>query len=116
VKLSACPVVQARFRASVNMTPKEIRAWARNPVARCASFPETRARLPALATLKGKPAAKWTEKDCRFAKRVLSFNARMQGMVKKWGCGSTKAVVSLRNWGRSAPGCVVPLACKRSLR
>lgn len=40
MKPSACPVVQAKFRVSVNMSPREIRAWARNPAAKCTSFPE----------------------------------------------------------------------------
>lgn len=97
----------AEFNRSVNMTPGEIRAWARDPRAREASFEATRRRLPALAALKAKPCAKWTERDRKYARRVLSFNTRMGGMVRKWGC-SRKAVISLRNWGRQPPACPVP--------
>lgn len=100
----ACP--KAAFHRSVNMTPTEIRAWAKSPKSKRASFASTRARLPALAKLKAKRGA-WTEADCRFAARVISFNARMSGMVRKWGC-TEKAVISLRNWGRRVPGCPVP--------
>ena len=87
------------FKRSVNMSPAAITAWAKDPRAKKASFESTRRRLPALAALKKKKCATWTKKDERFAKRVLSFNARMSGMVKKFGC-TEKAVISLRNWGR----------------
>jgi len=90
-----------RFHRLVNMTPAEIRAWHKNPRSKKASFPETRARLPKLARLKAKPVSKWTAADCKFAKRVVSFNARMDGMRKKHGC-TEKIDVSLRNWGRKA--------------
>lgn len=103
--------IARRFNTSVNMTPAAIRAWAKSPQAKCASFASTRARLPALAELKAKPASKWTAKDVAFAKRVLSFNARMSGVVKKHGC-TPKAVVSLRNWGRKVPGCRAPVSCR----
>ena len=89
------------------MTPAQIRAWARDPRAKEASFAATRARLPALANLREKPPAEWTEADCTFAQRVNSFNARMQGVVDTHGC-TRKAVISLRNWGRQPPGCPVP--------
>lgn len=88
------------------MSPSAIRAWARDPRAKEASFTETRRRLPKLAALKSKPASKWTAADVRLAKRVLSFNARMEGVVKKHGC-TRKAVISLRNWGRTVKRCRV---------
>lgn len=96
-----------RFKTSVNMSPAAIRAWAKDSRAREASFEATRRRLPALADLKAKPCARWTGRDESFARRVLSFNARMSGMVKQWGC-TRKAVISLRNWGRQPPACPVP--------
>lgn len=95
------------FKKSVNMSPAAIRAWAKDSRAREASFEATRRRLPALAKLKSKPCARWTGRDEKFAKRVLSFNARMSGMVKQHGC-TRKAVISLRNWGRQPPKCPVP--------
>lgn len=105
--MNACPAnVISDFRRSVNMSSAQIRAWAKDPRAKEASWATTRARLPALANLKAKQGG-WTSADCTFAKRVLNFNSRMGGMVKKWGC-TRKAVISLRNWGRQPTGCAVP--------
>lgn len=95
------------FTKSVNMSPAAIRAWAKDPRAKEASFAATRKRLPALAALRAKPCARWTAQDEKFARRVVSFNARMSGMVKRWGC-TRKAVISLRNWGRQPPQCPKP--------
>lgn len=108
----SCP--RGEFRRLVNMGPAQIRAWSSDPRAQCASFAATRSRLPALAALKAKPDSQWTSSDCRFAKRVVAFNARMDGMRKQHGC-TTKINVALRNWGRAAPGCPrVPDSCRRS--
>lgn len=96
--------IVTRFKKSVNMSPGRIRAWAKDPRAKEASFEATRKRLPRLATLKAKPAHLWTAADFKLAKRVLSFNARMEGMVKQHGC-TRKAVISLRNWGRALKRC-----------
>ena len=98
---------QARFHKLVNMSPAAIRRWARDPRAKCASFASTRSRLPKLAALKAKPRAKWTKADIAFAKRVISFNSRMQGNVKAHGC-KVRNVTSLLNWGRKPPGCPLP--------
>jgi hypothetical protein len=97
---------QAAFHKLVNMSPAAIRAWAKDPRRRRASFAATIARLPALAKLKAKPRSTWTARDVSFAKRVISFNTRMQGVVNKHGC-TEKAVISLRNWGRKAPKCAL---------
>jgi hypothetical protein len=102
----ACPVVQRKFQKSVNMTPSAIRAWARDPRAKCASFESTRKRLPALAKLKAKKGA-WTEADCKYAQRVVNFNTRMQGNVNTHGC-KVRNVTSLLNWGRKPPKCSMP--------
>jgi hypothetical protein len=114
-KKLACPAVQSKFRRQVNMTSDEIRRWAADPRAKCASFKETVQRLtqpqmwkgkmrPSLATLRAKRPDAWTETDCEYAVRVNSFNSRMQGMVDKWGC-KPRALLSLRNWGRMPPKC-----------
>lgn len=111
-----CPRTAKAFKSSVNMAPSEIRKWAKDPRAKCASFESTRKRLPALAALKGKPAPQWTGADCRFAQRVLNFNTRMEGMKRAHGC-TTRINVSLRNWGRKAPGCRAPeVECRRRKR
>lgn len=89
-----CPSAK-RFHALVNMSPTQIRAWSRDPRSREFSEASTRARLPALATLKAKPVSQWTAKDCAFAARVVSY------------------AVSLRNWGH-APGRCKPKKSNRS--
>lgn len=97
----------AKFQKSVNMQAREILGWAKNPASKQASFAATRARLPALAALKKKPASQWTARDEAFARRVINFNSRMEGMAKKWGC-TTKLVTALRNWGRQPSFCPKP--------
>ena len=98
--------VSRALHASVNMTPDEIRAWARDPRSKRYSFEATRRRLPALAALREKAEEDWTARDVAFAKRVLSFNARMEGALRRDGCRQGYAV-SLRNWGRRPEGCEV---------
>lgn len=101
-----CPHA-ARFRQLVNMSPAAIRAWAQDPRSRRYSEPATRARLPALAALRAKPVARWTAADCTFAARVVSFNARMSGALRRDGCRPGYAI-SLRNWGHASKSCPVP--------
>lgn len=100
-----CPHA-ARFRRLVNMTPAQIRRWAKDPRSRLFSEPATRARLPALAKLRAKPVEKWNAKDCAFAARVVSFNARMSGALARDGCTQGYAI-SLRNWGHAPRACKV---------
>lgn len=107
--MATCPHA-SRFRKLVNMSPAEIRVWAKDPRAKCFSYASTRARLSSLATLRGKPPAKWTEGDCAFARRVVSFNARMLGALRRDGCTDGYAI-SLRNWGH-APRCALPKTCR----
>jgi hypothetical protein len=111
MKRSVCPSA-ASFRRLVNMTPAQIRAWSKDPRSRCYSKASTRSRLAALAKLRATPPARWTAKDCAFAARVVSFNARMKGALERDGCTPGYAV-SLRNWGH-APRCAVPTSCKAS--
>ena len=114
----ACPAVYSKFHKSVNMSSKEIKAWAKDPRAKCASFQETRDRLTkpqmflgykmrSLADLKSLPKNNWEEKDCIYAKRVINFNTRHQGALNIHGC-TLREAVSLKNWGRSPPGCKIP--------
>ena len=107
--MTTCPHA-ARFRRLVNMSPAEIRAWAKDPRAKCFSYSSTRARLPALAALRAKPPAEWTARDCAFARRVVSFNARMSGALRRDGC-TDGYTISLRNWGH-APRCALPKTCR----
>jgi hypothetical protein len=94
------------------MSPAAIEAWAKDPRAREASFESTRRRLPRLAELKRKKCSRWTSRDQKLAKRALSFNARMEGVVNEHGC-SRKAVIALRNWGRQPKKCGVPPKMKK---
>lgn len=104
---AACSAVRSKFHRLVNMTPNAIRAWAKDPRAKCASFEQTRKRLPALAALKAKKG-EWSEADCRYATRVNSFNARHLGQMKRFGC-TVRETIALRNWGH-APKCAIPTA------
>lgn len=104
--MKACPTTQHTFHRLVNMSPAAIRAWAKDPRAKCASFPATRRRLPALADLKAKDLTHWTETDCTRAQRVISFNSRHLGQMKRFGC-TLRETVALRNWGHM-PKCPMP--------
>ena len=114
----ACPAVYSKFQKSVNMTPAQIRAWAKDPRAKCASFQETRDRLTkhqmflgykmrSLAELKALPKNRWEEKDCIYAKRVINFNTRHEGALKQHGC-TLRENVALLNWGRQVKRCPLP--------
>lgn len=108
--MRTCPTETiATFKRLVNMSPAEIRSWARNPAAKRASFESTRRRLPALAALKAKISrgSSLSAKECAFAQRVNNFNTRMGGMQRQWGC-TDKIVVSLRNWGHQPRACPIP--------
>lgn len=108
--MKSCPRdVVSTFKRLTNMSPAEIRAWAKDPRAKRASIESTRRRLPALAALAekvraGKPLS---AKDCAYARRVNSFNTRMGGMRRKHGC-KDGIVISLRNWGHQPKACKVP--------
>jgi hypothetical protein len=105
-KAHPCPADLTKFRKLVNMSPKSIRSWARDPRARCASFESTRQRLPALANLREKPVNRWTERDCQYARRVNSFNTRHLGQMRQFGC-TLRQTVALLNWGHK-PKCPMP--------
>lgn len=97
---------ESRFRELVNMSPASIRAWAKDPRSRCASFESTRRRLGSLAELKAKPGSSWTAADCKYAARVVSFNSRHLGQMARFGC-TPRETVALRNWGHAAK-CPLP--------
>lgn len=99
----SCPRIQRAFHASVNMSPGEIRRWARDPRSREFSWASTRRRLPSLAQLKAKSTKTWTASDCAYAQRVINFNSRMGGAARTNGCTRGYAI-SLRNWGRRQCG------------
>lgn len=122
--MSPCPAVQRAFHKSVNMSPTEIRAWARDPRNRCASEAATVRRLthpqrwkgftqPALAELKARPLSKWDAAACRYAQRVVNFNTRHERQRATQANKCTVArVVALRNWGRKVACALPKAACK----
>ena len=79
-----CPAAK-RFHKLVNMTPAQIRAWHKNPRSKRASFPATRARLPALADLKAGGSGK--------AKRRSSKRRASRTITRKRG---TRRVAAAR--------------------
>lgn len=101
--MANCSETRRAFHGSVNMSARQILAWARDPRAKCYSFEATRRRLPALAALKAK-RGEWSESDCAYARRVLAFNRRMEGGLRRDGC-TDGYVISLRNWGRQPEAC-----------
>ena len=108
--MTSCPRdTIATFKRLTNMSPAQIRAWAKHPASRQASFAATRRRLPALAALaeKIRRGADLSARDCAYAQRVNNFNTRMGGMRRQWGC-TDKIVISLRNWGHQPKGCPGP--------
>lgn len=109
---SKCPAVTRRFHQLVNMSPGEIRRWQKDPRAKCASFEATRRRLPHLASLKAKSKDTWDGADCNYAQRVISFNSRHIGQMKRFGC-TTRETVALRNWGHMPKCPMPPASCSR---
>lgn len=118
-----CPVDAKKFHRLVNMSPAAIRSWAKDPRARCASFPETVQRLtkrqrwkgmllPSLVELKTKRGP-WNEIDCKYARRVNSFNTRHLGQMKRFGC-TVRETVALRNWGHMPKCPMPPKDCKKT--
>ena len=107
-----CPADARLFHRLVNMSPKEIASWAKDPRARCASFESTRRRLPHLAKLKGKKEV-WDRSDCNYARRVNSFNSRHLGQMKRFGC-TLRETVALRNWGHMPKCPMPPMNCKKT--
>ena len=103
---NACPIIQRRFHELVNMSPSSIRAWAKDSRSKCASFEQTRKRMPALASLKAKSRSDWNDADCKYAQRVVSFNSRHLGQMKRFGC-TPRATAALMNWGHR-PKCPLP--------
>lgn len=102
-------VIVRAFKRSVNMTPAEIRAWAKDPRAKCASYASTRARLPKLAALRAKASrgGTFTASEIAYMRKVVAFNAR-HGAQAAVRCTPRRAV-ALRNWGRKT--CPLPKHC-----
>ena len=103
--------IRKKWRASVNMSASELRAWSDNECSRKASV-DASAVIERNLRLLETPADEWDARDARDANRTISFIARMrkaeQGEPAAEGCPS-KRDISLRNWAYN------PTKAQRSL-
>lgn len=91
--------VYKRYKANVNMSYAEFKAWSQTPCSRKASV-DRRPITRNLILLK-KPFKNWTETDIQEAKKTISFNSRMKKVrpgKKVKGCELSKRDISLLNW------------------
>ena len=121
------------FLRSVNMSGREIRAWAKDPRSKCYSQKRTRDRLtkdhryrgpnsgtatkklPSLAKLRDQVAKGScpTDPDVQsYMRAVINFNKRHGAQAKK-SC-TEGCAIALRNWGRKQ--CRIPKTCARKKR
>lgn len=95
--------VYKKYRAAVNMSASELKAWAKTPASKAASVDRTpvQRNIELLET----PKDSWTQKHVDWANRTISFVARMKNSGGK-GKGTpinqeipfSKKEISLRNW------------------
>lgn len=108
--------IRTDFLRLVNMRPDAIRAWSRDPRARCYSQLATLHRLPKLAALRRRASHAGfqpTAAEERYMRKVVGFIKRHKAQVHTQGCTEGRAI-ALRNWGHAA--CAVPATCKRARR
>lgn len=82
------------FLRAANMTPAQIRAWATDPRARCASLPRRAktgrsavAELDMVARMKTKPFERWTPAEVTKARDLVAFVKRhTKQMGRDVGC------------------------------
>ena len=117
------PALAREFSHLINMSGAQIRAWAKDPRSKDASFPHIRAELPLLAQMKETPPARWTPKMWDKAMRAVNFVKRHEAQMKKQGAeygtgkyhATHKRVVALLNWGRRTPGVNIDKALAANL-
>lgn len=89
-----------RYHQAVNMSADQLAAWADDPCSKLAS--ESRAPIRRNLHLLRTRKARWGDKEVRWAKRTVSFIARMRavspGKPAAPGCPS-KRDIALKNWG-----------------
>lgn len=92
--------IRKKWRATVNMSASELRAWSESECSRKASV-DAAAVIKRNLRLLETPADEWDARDARDANRTISFISRMskmpQGKPAVKGCPS-KRDISLRNW------------------
>lgn len=104
------------FARTINMTPAQIRRWAKSPFSKLASLPHIRAELELLARTRETPPSRWTPAMESKARRAVAFVARHEAQMRiqgeRYGTGrlheTPKRVISLLNWGRITPGISLP--------
>lgn len=102
--------VERDFKRLVNMTPAQIRRWAKDPRSKLASLPHIRRELALLARTRATPPSRWTPAMRDKARRTVGFikrhEAQMRAQGKRYGTGvhaTPKRVIALLNWGRRPP-------------
>lgn len=88
-----------RYHDTVNMSAEELRRWSRDPASRLASQDRSpiKRNLHLLRTKKGK----WGDKEIAWAKKTVSFVARMRGVNPGRPVHEdlSKRDIALLNWG-----------------
>lgn len=112
------PALVKAFRKAANMTPKQIKAWAKNPTAKCASLPKRSktgksaiTELAQVARMKTSNPASWSARDWQKARDLVAFVGRHAAKKAPGDRCATKRVVALRNWAHQPTGCAVPTSC-----
>jgi len=113
----------AAFAKAANMSVRQIRAWAKNPTAKCASLPKRAktgksaiAELSQVARMKTSRPSTWTASDWQKARDLVAFVGRHAAKKAPGDRCATKRVVALRNWAHQPKGCPVPTSCARRAR
>lgn len=91
-------IAYEKFKKAINMNLKEAKEWQKNDCSKKASL--SRAPLKRAINLLKTPENKWTNKDVKNSKRVVSFiarNSKQKAGKRKDGCPS-KATIAGRNW------------------
>lgn len=101
------------FRRAVNMTPAQLRAWARDPRAKRASLPRRSktgksaiVELHQVARMVESSSSSWTRSDWVKARDLVNFVKRHTAQMGG-ACQPTR-IIALRNWGHQPPRCKVP--------
>lgn len=112
------PALVKAFRKAANMTPDQIKAWAKNPTAKCASLPKRSktgksaiTELAQVARMKTSSPSSWSASDWRKARDLVAFVGRHAAKKAPGDRCATKRVVALRNWAHQPAGCPVPTSC-----
>lgn len=101
------------FKEAANMTPSQIRAWAKDPRAKRASLPRRKAtgksaivELFQVARMKSIPTSAWTPSDWKKARDLVNFVNRHRAQMGT-ACQPTR-IIALRNWAHQPPRCGIP--------